>query len=86
MSSKETSRTYSDEELLAAFVGYRAETMVPKMQRQAWFNVFAFLFGPVYYAYRKLYPHAVVILVAQLAAATVSVIYSDVPWRAFSVC
>ena len=61
------------EELYAAFIGDKSSKMLSKTLNHYWFNVFAFLFGCFYYAYRKLYVEAAVfffiLFVLNLASA-----------------
>lgn len=56
----------SDGELIRAYIGSKENKMYYKTISKSIFNVWAYLFGVLYYAYRKLYIEAIIILIVNL--------------------
>lgn len=64
--NKNINNNASDGELIRAYIGSKENKMYYKAISKKGFNIWAYLFGAVYYAYRKLYIASLIIIVINI--------------------
>ena len=64
--NKNINNNASDGELIRAYIGSKENKMYYKAISKKGFNIWAYLFGAVYYAYRKLYVASLIIIIINI--------------------